>query len=541
MPRRALVVLLVVAAAAVVPQSARGADPGALLAERVTLAADLSAVAGWCEGQRWYAARDRVCELVVRVLPDDEVAQRRLGRRRDAAGAWVPDPKAKRAPDAPTAEAGRAEVERRVDVALDAHLVRVRDAVAQLQASWARAATDGGPDVGRDARERAQLDAILAELALLRMLRPSHPAAHAVLREVLLGALAAARARRGDVEAAEDLVRARLPDDAEARAAVGDVPWKGRWVAADVAAGARRRAALRELAARSREAVAPTEVSLAPEETATGLPWTTAWGTARVRVVGTVDAAETRHATTCAAAMWPVAAEALRFEPPTSPLVRVFVLRNAEEAERLLATYPSDASVLAPQRPHVARLASVYLGWGTFLTKAASRDPRLDSLLHLTADHCVASVFYPGNPRPRAWVSNAIGTYLVWRVAGTRYHMTIGGSYGNVWDGPTTPTEADWLARSLVAFQRAGPGSLRGALAKDYAAFDREDVFLAWGFSTWLIEARAEAAAPFLTALGRGMSSDDAARAALSGSVEDVERRVQRWLAQTIEVERAEK
>jgi hypothetical protein len=504
-----------------VPGAPARAGGEAPRARREDLVAALAALADWCAAHDLAGRADDVAETVLRAAPDDEAAHRRLGHRRDADGRWVPDPARKRPAD--RAEKAVPEYERRLAAALDAHLAAAREAAA--------------PSALHEDFERG-----VEELVLLRALRPLHRASTTALRDALLGRLLALKAAGRETEDVEERVRRALPDDPDARAALGDVLLDGRYVLGETAAAAARRATLAKAVAAALESArdaAPAGVHA--NEHFSRIDWKAGLeapggrplGIGTARVLGTVEEDEARRAAVGCAAAPTVVAALVDDDLFGFPRFTVYLLPGKDDLPRLVKALGIDPG-LGGQARFLDRLASVWLDPDSVAVVSTKGDfARVDCAVHLAADRIVRRAFFRPRVEPKAWVSNGLGIYATWRILGTRISVTVGGEY-RAWEEPNRPAGDDWLRRARDLLRKGSAPSLRLALGKAYDGFSGEDLLVSWAFTSWLVEARPAAVRPLLAALGEGASLDDAFARAFSAPPEVVERRLLRWVEETV-------
>jgi hypothetical protein len=453
-----------------------GAIPEAHAAARRALVERLEALAAWCAKNELYLDRNLAYELILRFEPDHRDARKWLKYvRRD--GSWVR--LAEYAP--PRNRNPKAEPE----------YAELRGALARKFADEVIAALEtegaGWPKVAR-------------ELAI------------------------------GDVLAVN-------PDEERARALNGEVRVDGRWLPAEVVAGAARR---EDLARAAREALAgvpePRSVEIG-QDAQLLVAWTDAVETETWRVVATTGLEEARKAAVIATATLPLfeACFGVAVEPRAGQVYYLMasqadfrcVLERHPRCEPEFRKFARDAG--SSWLPRTAILVAHNAQAGTRLEQAA-RQPTGALLLRgfgITPDH--------------GWAYEGIGLYLTELLTGRHTTYTVQPSDYARDDRRESAAlfskirqpDADWfeVARQLVR-DRKSP-DLVDLMSKDVNLMDAADLVLSYVLGAYLLETQADRTPDLLRAIGeKKIPFHEAVPQVFGLEVPALQERVEKWLAE---------
>ena len=466
-------IALLVASVLVLSQ-VRPAVAGTFAEERAAvdagLAARLDALAEWSEASKLKASRDRALSILLRLRPDDGHARALLGYKRQG-DAWV-----KKA-DWPTSrDATKGPVEeftKRIDSALSAYR---DDFLVLLDAAE--------PPIDAATREKA-----LRELSSI------------------------------------------LPNDEVVREALGAAPRGDRLLSPDAVAAVLRRKELKALATAAKAAVADPAVE-GPEGRFKG-----GAKTAHVRVRATTTAAEAvavaRQIDAALGFFESVLPRAAAAESEASSPSEVLLFSGIEEARPFFRDEPR----LTEKRwREAANLRSFWIPESTTLLLYDDRpDRRALAAVRHTFDAGLAARL---DAEPRGWVTEGLGQVLTHVLTGRRgipfFELAETGE-SPAGSGLGPEASRDWLAAAASVWARPpGPDrpTLAAILTMRLTAMTTERSYVAYAFSQWLLEARADKASSFLLANRGADDADGPLRASFGMDAAALEVHLVRWIAE---------
>jgi hypothetical protein len=443
-------------------------------AARRELVAGLEGLVEWCDEHRAFAARARLYGRLLRVEPDHAGARRGLGHKRQKDGSWK--------------EPSRPRTPRDHDP----------EALAEL------AALEGEVDAAYSRRVLGLLEAL-----------PDAPP----------------RLRR---ELVDDVLRSD-PDDAAARALVGEARDGERWVLRETLAARARRGELKALVQRAlADAPAPAPSEPLAREAAFGLPWQGVVASSEVRALstGSVEEAERLARALPAARRFFEGALGLRARLPQG--TTLLALANEGEKARFLDAHPSvDAeyrAFLEPLEGSSIRDSSDFVNWAP--------DPlwRLDSLVRLGimwlfVDSCGLSTRV-------GWAFEGFGLYLTRELVGTRLTWFVQPSeYGQGRDDSALrarlmDTRTNWMGEAFTLLSGTSRPKLALMLGKDVNRLDTRDLLVSYALAAYLVEAEAERLPRVLGRLGKGEPSVQVLEEELGRPVTELPDHLLRWLSE---------
>ncbi|MDA1193563.1 MAG: hypothetical protein O2894_00085 [Planctomycetota bacterium] len=476
MSRAGLVLLLAVCLLVAAPQPV-GAEPPDREARIARLVADLDEFGTACQAAKLFKERNETYELLLRFAPDHPDARKWLKFKRTREGAWE-RPAGYKPPR------------------------NMKTVSAEIVAS-------------REAYGNRFADDTLAWIAA------REPALTAALRATLLQEVALVAPHRADVRELHGEVQTA----------------EGPWILRESLKAATRRGALKQAAADAlADAPAAREDRPNRTENATRIAWKTILQGARVRVVGTVEAAEASRAHGIATAAFPLFEAAYGNPVPEMPNYVFMLVCTDTERDTLLESHPAST---AEFRAFAKNLAS---GWFPKTTTAYARSAEAARRLEWVGRQTMGSLLRRrfSVRTAQGWAFEGFGLYLGHLLTGERQTFYVrrtqyDGSTdrdGDLWE-KLTAEGADWraLGRTLLAGPRAP--DLRLLLGKEVNQMDTEDLLASFLLAAYILEGRPEQVAAVLEAVGAGKRADEIVEGALGLDMASLELRLRRWLDET--------
>ena len=489
------------------PTPATG-DVGARFEDaRAQLVRDLEVVAKWCQGQKLFGRRDEIYEQILELDADHELARRKLKFKRGEDGTWTQNPKYKRPKNFKTSMLGKAD-----------------ERFEQAQAKHRRALLEASDAAG----ERSELEAALEVLRRLIDERPKDEAIQRSLRRALMAHARAAEAEdRFDLAgpSKQELTR-RFPDDPE--------------VLPETAAAWKRRD---QLAGLAKQALATAEKPQADELTATEsaveVPWTGAFKTQHVRVVGTSPADSLKAIARACEAAAPFFEKVMGHPARRNPVFTFVVFEKKDHWDAYLSTY---AGISAEERK--AAEAAELSGWSFADGRYGIRYVQgpafeLDLAVDVIFQHFLFHTFSEWQPvtrswKPlRAWVNVGVSDYLTFRLIGTRLLTTVGGSYdasAKDFKDRVPDLQRAWLAGARKVLERERVPGTHMLLGKYLGAFTKDDALAAYGLASYVLESHVDRIYPLLSSVGQNRPPEESFGKVLQLTISDLHTRLVRWL-----------
>lgn len=443
-------------------------------AARLALVADLEGLVAWCGEHKAYGARARLYGRLIRVEPDHAEARRALGHRREKDGTWK-EPRRPRTPKD--------------------HDPEVLEELAGFE---------GAVDAAYSARVLGLIEA--------------HPDLPPRLRRELV----------------DDVLRSD-PDDAAARAALGEARDGEAWVLVETLAARARRAELKGLVKRAlAEAPAAEPAEALERERALGLSWKGIAASSEARALSTGSAEEAARLVQALPAARRLFEGALGLRARLPEGLTLLALANDGEKARFLDAHPSvDAeyrAFLEPLEGSSIRDSSDFVQWAP--------DPlrRLDSLVRLGfmwlfVDSCGLSTRV-------GWAFEGFGLYLTRELVGTRLTWFVQPSeYGQARDDSALrarlmDTRVNWMGEAHALLSQPTRPRLPLLLGKDVNRLDTRDLLYSYVLAAYLVEARAESLPAILRRLGEGQASLEVLEEELGLSITELPDHLLRWLTE---------
>jgi len=453
--------------------AADGVDAvGAYRKARAEAPAKLRALAEWSEAGQLFLERNRACEAVLALEPDDESARRTLHYARGKDGQWT------------------------------------RGIVPKSSAP--------------DAEHAAEVAA-------------KHEEAFAAFRGAVLGLVAGKEGDIPTRERALDELVAFEPDCAEARAADRQELVDGKWMLAETATTKRRRKDLLAAVETARKTCpAPTKGTPTADEVALAT-WTDVrdGGTVRVLCAPKVPEADViaRNADIVTSIFPAVSGVAV----PATGRVRMFVYANKtdglaglERDKRLTADDRAWAKDLASF--NVPKTYDVHV-WHSEKTRVESCLRRMVAEC-LWRSLAVKNTPMWAREGTNHWYSELLlGTHACYYLRRTEYaeaKKERDELHKRLFDDAV-----DWMMEARTLEKTPRWPDLRISLSCDSNTSTAEDTLAAYCLVRYLIEARPEMFANVMRAFAEAKSSPDIVAASLGATVEGLDRRLRRWLRET--------
>jgi len=443
-------------------------------AARLELVGGLEGLVEWCGKQKAFAARARLYGRLIAIEPDHAEARRALGYRRQKDGSWKEPRRPRTSKDQdPEALAELAKLEQAVDAAYSRRVLGLLEAFSDLPPR---------------------------------------------LRREVVG----------------DILRSN-PDDAAARAELGEARDGEAWVLAETLTARARRAELKALVqvalaeAPKAERVAPSE-----REAAFGLVWKGVVASDEVRALSTDSEEEARQLAQAlpAARRLFEGASGLRASFPDG--LTLFALPNDGEKVTFLDAHPA---VDAEYRAFLEGLEGTSIRDSSdFAQWAPDRLRRLDSLVRigfmwLFVQSC-------GLSPQVGWAFEGFGLYLTRELVGTRLTWFVRPSeYGQARDDSAlrarlTDTRVNWMGEAYKLLSQPTRPSLPLMLGKDVNRLDTRDLLYSYALGAYLLEAEAEHLPRILRRLGKGEASVKVLEEELGRPITELPDHLLRWLSE---------
>ena len=447
---------------------------------RESLVGELEEYVAACQKAKLYAERNRVCELLIVLEPQHEEARKWLGYKRNRDGSWK--------------EPGRRKTAKDFDA----------EALAESREWYGRIAgayVEKLVDFHRENRDE--------------ITRPER-------RELFA-----------------DVLRFE-PENAYVREIRHEVLADGKWLLEESVRTLERRTELAALVTRLfEEAGRAEEVDPLDEELDLGLALTysVATPTARVHVTGTLDEAQST------AEVLPITYEVFQWAFGRQPAatypsdLAVYVMAQPSHVNPLLENH---FAITDDYREFLAQIeASVIPNSGDFVAWSANRARRADAIVGMSASWLAAGAFEVG--QAQGWFFQGLAFFMTEHVLATRLNwFVMPGRYSDnrvdsLKDRLIRPG-TDWFREAFFMLRDKGPRDqpiLDAMIRKDVTALQTEDLLYGTILTHYLIEGRPAAARGIAARIGRGEDPREVFEQELDATLEEVEKRILRWLIET--------
>jgi len=443
--------------------------------ELAGLLSRLAEHAEWCKKRKLWLQRVLAYEALLVLDPENEVAHRGLGHKKQRDGSWVPSKRPK-------------------------PIDRSRD------------------DLEEALRRRAELTRPFIEALQALLKRGGEPLPVEVKGRVL-----------ADVLAVE-------PDNEWARAERFEVKHEGRWVMMEVANTASGRAELDALLQTSREELKPAEVgALSSLEESLDLEFTAALERGGVRVLGTVEQAEIEQ---CSANLR-VARALLRAyvggQCAYSDDFTYFLLKNSTEQATFLANHPK---VEDSNRAFYQNLESVTLPGARHFGSWSDDDARridsacrqgISNLLY-HGHEITAAQGWAFEGVGLYFTDVVVGTHLTWFVSPSRY---LSADDAAVLREKLSRRDVNWLDEARALMEDDKLPKFHTVVGRDVNRLSTEDLLTCNAAIAYFVEGRPGVLPKVLKKLGRGRTAHEVFLEELSLDLMQFDERLRRWLVAT--------
>ena len=327
------------------------------------------------------------------------------------------------------------------------------------------------------------------------------------------------------------------PDDPVAREASGEVRRGSGWILRETMDARARRAALVTAAYAALAAVAePARVEILPAEAALKGGFDAAVATPDFRVLGLHATAELPGAARTAQAAIALFATSFRQDPAGLPGFTFLVFSNPAKGTAFIArskAFREDQRALALRCSSfwipAAEQVLVYANAPEVRQEWAARQPVAEFLRRRFAVTL-----------KQGWAHEGFGIYLSELLTGQhRTYFVRMSEYGapadplaaEFWKRLRAP-ETDWMAEAKAVLLRWPRGDLRLLLGKDVNVMKGDDLVVSYALAALLLEGRPAETPQLLEAIGRETPLDDAVAGALHMTVDSLEIRLRRFLAE---------
>jgi hypothetical protein len=462
---RLLAIGLVLACSLSSPARADAVADGVTTAKKA-LVSQLESLATWCDGSKLAGERDRTFRLILTFEPDHARARAGLKyKRANAKSPWVQAADYREPPD--------------WNKGLLAEAAKRRGDVAK---KWLEA--------GRRSLDDA-----------------SGPKA--------------AAAREYYLETAIDLA----PDEAEFRAARGDVQRDGRWLLAETVEGEKRR---RELQEAVKRAAGTSQNGLMDPDRIFNKNWKSAATAGKFNVYGRVAQKETEsvaHHMEVTRAFVSGLLGAGGGEPAPT---HVILFNNREDARAWIATKDQHKK----HWPKIDAVSALWLNDTTYIAYWSSPLLRASGPVKSVTANEISMRFHGRN---RGWVHEGLAQRLCWHLLGRHGPGTVDVSGTNQLDADDEasetplPNDVDRLGPAAATLQRDPGRRMRALLTMNLNAIRLPDSLVAYALASYLLEARPESLRPFLEASMKHDDADTICDQALGVDAETLAWRVRRY------------
>lgn len=442
-------------------------------AAQKALVGDLHGLAEWCSKTKLYQSREEVFGMVLHFEPDDVVALRGLGFKKDREGNWNPDKR--RRP-------GK---------------------------NWDKKAAKEYP-AKRDAATLAYKDRMLA----------------------LFETYEAELSPRLKSDILDDVLFAD-PDDPRVHILRGESKLGEDWVLHATVVAKERRAELKELVRVAFETVPEArEVAATPKEVSFGIEWKAIYATPIVRSLGTGEKEEVERVTQ---AMWAVHSYfngALSSQATLPKDLTVYTFAAQPERIAFLQNHPDiDEGYLKFLMP---LSGSGIQGSDDFANWSPDVDRRLDGLVRYAIAWMFAGGYQIYSKQ--GWIFEGFGLYMTRELVGTRLTWFVRTTeYREVASNKALQarlldTRTNWMAEALKLLRNENRPKLQFLLGKDVNQLSTEDLLYSYVMAAYLVEAESEKLPKILKKIGSGKSSVDALETELGMDLRAFDARLLRWL-----------
>jgi hypothetical protein len=435
----------------------------------------LEALVPWCTDQRLFATREELCDDILELDPESEVAHEGLLHKRNKDGEWEPPKKRSPAKDYKQSK-----------------LPEYRERLAETAGAYVEAVS------------------VLCRPPTGRAACTHPPCPEAIQRALTLD-----------------------PEDPALRGLVGETRDGEEWVLDETIRARARRAELKELVqAAYAEVPAPEEIEPLEKELATGVAWKTKLRTPLVRVMSTGERDDAVRMARAVHATILVFRRVLDVETELDRFLTVYVLTSEPERAKFVAGWPTWG-------PDAVEPTRAFVGAGVPLSQHTARwdpDPanRLDGAVRHVLGELLREEF--DLDMGAAWAWEGVGIYLTRELVGTR-RTWYGSADGLDAEAKelvarlVTIDDVNWMNEAyqrIMTGQGTPPEELLARPIDQLGVYDMVQVYALAGY---LIEGQAERLAELLrTAARDGAEEPVVFDLVLGRPLEDTYARFVRWM-----------
>ena len=317
------------------------------------------------------------------------------------------------------------------------------------------------------------------------------------------------------------------PDDARARAALGEVRHQGRWILAESGRALVRREKIHALARSAIEAIgSPKPLEIPASLKKSSLPFTHAAQHEALKVITTHPLEETRRATVLAGASWKFTAAL--FDLDTSALeLQVYLLAGLEQARTLWREYEGPKFDLNEKVSGDWVSATELVGWSD------TPEKRFDGVTRQVIGRRFSSSF--GIWIKNGWIFEGMGFYLAERICGTRLTWFASPDrYASNKPSKARDLESQWMLLGLARLEERGPQILLHTMRRDIAAMTDDHVVVAYVLAAYFLEAHPKKVPKLLRASAKAKDRAQPVLDAVGMELEAFHAHLVRWLKETV-------
>lgn len=353
----------------------------------------------------------------------------------------------------------------------------------------------------------------------------------APLRDALLAALERENPDEARKQAVYDEILALDPGDARVHALRGEAKLGDHWVMAEIAAGKRRRAEIKEFAKTSlAQAIVGQAYAPSAEEAVLGATWKATLETPALRVLSTADEIESRRIAQVCSAIGPFASSIFGRPLELPADTAIYVLAEASEREVFVDKLPG---LSLEQRIFMKASPSAFIAGSVHAAIFAEDSP---SRIDAAARHALALLLNAGFGigAKQGWVVEGVGLYLTRELIGTRATWFIPsagkGAQSELRDYLKTPG-SNWMNEGFQRLASDRAPQLGDVMTLELKAMSVEDMLMSYVLAAYCIEGRPKETPELLRMLGAGDSPSVAVQGVLGMTLQQLQERVTQWLA----------
>lgn len=273
----------------------------------------------------------------------------------------------------------------------------------------------------------------------------------------------------------------------------------------------------------------PKETRKRTVEEKLGIPWMAAVETDHVRILGSMDPAETRDAARKSEAVG-ILFQRMFSTPPLWPTdFTIYLLGGGGERESFLKNFPG---IPPEQRQLAESTEGVWASDSQVVDWSKTRDRRVDGAVRQTLGKLMANSFRIGT-KP-GWVPEGFGIYLSYQITRTRLTWLVPPSRyanqaGKLRDRLVQP-DADWFREARKLWDSPTHPRLPNMMAVDIGSMTDEDLLASYALAACLLSLRAAETPALLRAIGEGLHPQEALQSTLGLGLDELDALFHSWL-----------